>query len=369
MANGYRNVEPNKLIHLANLMRSGQDKLNYLRGAGVGPLGDLFLGPATDVVEGLSYGELPITGSGQTTQLDPGVFDLAAMGTVPVAAGKNILQKLMASKLRDKPVDQSRRDFLKAGAVVTGLGAVASKSPTIAKSLVKDTAEAAVPAAARGLAAYTPAFKSNLLRDTMMTLIGKFKDASGKAVPKAERMKMIDDLIATAPKEEIQRFHKYTDDMVAKHGDDFDPKGFRDRLWASPTDDWLEASPQYKRLPDDYKPTKKDVDSYQIQEVNGKKYQYTGKGGPGTKEYDDFQKLQSKTMEWFNELPEKVQDDIMEQYKVTGKMPDKYKDKMKTFDFDLYNEYGMDSQRGTYSHEIGVYDHIWNNLVKQGHGY
>jgi hypothetical protein len=307
-----RNVEPNKLIHLANLMRSGQDKLNYLRGAGVGPLGDLFLGPATDVVEGLSYGELPTTGSGQTTQVDPGVFDLAAMGTVPVAAGKNILQKLMASKLRDKPVDQSRRDFLKAGAVVTGLGAVASKSPTIAKSLVKDTAEAAVPAAARGLAAYTPEVAKNAMVKSMDAL---FDGVNNPLIAK---------IIAEAPEEVTEQYTKKLDDLIAKYGDDFEPDGFAERMSMTHP----EAS--------------------------------KAKGFKGRNKNPTDAEMK-KSNDWFESQPYEKQKEIIEHWQVTGKYPGEAAEKLKNagHEFEMgWIERHMDQYTGALKHDENLLQYV-----------
>lgn len=282
-------------------MRGGQDKLNYLRGAGVGPLGDLFLGPATDIVEGAAYGEAPVTGSGQTTQLDPGVFDLAAMGTVPVAAGKNVLQKLMASKLRDKPVDQSRRDFLKTGAGVVGLGAVASKSPSIAKSLVKDTAEAAVPAAARGLAAYTPEVAKNAMVKSMDALFDGVNDP------------LIAKIIAEAPEEVTEQYTKKLDDLIGKYGDDFEPDGFAERMSMT-------------------HPEASKAKGFKERSIN-----------PTDAEM-------KKSKDWFNSQPYEKQKEIIEHWQVTGKYPDEAAEKLKNagheFEMDWVTRH-MDQRDGT----------------------
>lgn len=341
-----RNVEPNKLIHLANLMRGGQDKLNYLRGAGVGPLGDLFLGPATDVVEGAAYGELPTTGSGQTTQLDPGVFDLAAMGTVPVAAGKNVLQKLMASKLRDKPkdgiyqqlakgginekgvnqqiaqgavpaaaigtaVDQGRRDFLKAGAGAVGLGAIASKSPSIAKSLLKDTAEAAVPAAARGLAAYTPEVAKKAMSVSMDSLMG---GANNPLIAK---------IIAEAPKEVTEQYTKKLDDLVGKYGDDFEPDGFAERMSMTHPDAYNVFSKGRNKNPTDAE--------------------------------------MKKSKDWFNSQPYEKQEEIIEHWQVTGKYPGESAEKLKNvgheFEMDWVTRH-MDQHTGALKHDENLLQYV-----------
>ena len=107
----------------------------------LGGVGDLFIGEADTTMDKLSWGEHVTKGSGQTTQLDPGLVDIAALpvpwelarrGTKNLARrGYSTLQDNLTGSTQE--YDPSRRTLLKA---ITAGGALAA-TPKILKSIAE----------------------------------------------------------------------------------------------------------------------------------------------------------------------------------------------------------------------------------------
>ena len=113
------NRKPNILKYLSDALRVTQEFGNKAEFPEAIPLigglglGDLFIGDAQDATERMSYGESLTTGAGQTTQLHPGIADLAGLAYIPASMAKAPVKagaKSLASSLRKPPAPPNPRN-------------------------------------------------------------------------------------------------------------------------------------------------------------------------------------------------------------------------------------------------------------------
>ena len=237
MANEFRNLQPNKYGKMvSDALRKGQETGNYLRGYGVGHLGDLFLGDAADVAEDMSYGRMPFTGSGMTTQIKPGAVDLAGYAGGVGAIGKGLVKGgmnqvgNMANSLRNLPpntprgntarqranrsssdtiMDPSRREALKTMGKGAAVGTAAMTMP-----LAKMIGKGAAPAVAKAGNEMLQRLKTEGLENYISMRSG-FDVSDVVNMSGGEVTRIYDDIIDTYTK---------------RYGDEFAEEGFSDRM-------------------------------------------------------------------------------------------------------------------------------------------
>ena len=249
MANEFRNLQPNKYGKMvSDALRKGQETGNYLRGYGVGHLGDLFLGDAADVAEDMSYGRMPFTGSGMTTQIKPGAVDLAgyAGGAGAIAKGlvKGGMNQVgnMANSLRNLPLntprgntarqranrsssdlfntrtdmmmDPSRREALKTMGKGAAVGTAAMSMPLAMKAGAKMIGKGAAPAVAKAGNEMVQRLKTEGLENYISMRSG-FDVSDVVNMSGGEITRIYDDIIDTYTK---------------RYGDEFAEEGFSDRM-------------------------------------------------------------------------------------------------------------------------------------------
>ena len=340
MANEFRNLQPNKYGKIvSDALRKGQETGNYLRGYGVGHLGDLFLGDAADVAEDMSYGRMPFTGSGMTTQIKPGAVDLAGYAGGAGAIGKGLVKGgmnqvgNMADSLRNMPsgpllnktprwntarqeanrsssdlfntrtdmlMDPSRREALKTMGKGAAVGTAAMTMPLALKAgaiaLGKGAAPTMVKTGAKaGLALLDP--KDGIIQGRMLLRdiadVGGWLPGHGN-VPQSKALKDIEEAI---PDELADSFTEAIHKMQTKWNidvKDMDVENIADRS-------------VFRIVPEN---------SNLIVPRNSK---------DGRVLWDKWYEDGIDLVDEFEALPKKIREEISDKFTLTGKVPEKWR--------------------------------------------
>jgi len=143
MAGEMKPIDPNAMIYMAKALRQGQK---------IPVVGDALFGDAAQSAEDIAYGFFPGKGSGMTTQLDPGVADLAGYASsVPGIAAK-LLRKggsAVARAVGSGAVNVGRREAMKkigkGAAVATAAAGTGKVIDDLLPAIAKHTESLALP--------------------------------------------------------------------------------------------------------------------------------------------------------------------------------------------------------------------------------
>ena len=248
MARGIASARhPNKLIHMADALRSAQNFGNKATIPILGPAGDLLIGDAQSTAEKLAYGDRIHKGRGMTTSYEPGLVDLAALSSIPAAAvkgsigaGANLAQKTMAAALR-RPI-LGRRDILKKMAVAPAAGAAALSGVKLADELLTPAAKATAAPVARKAVFGGKEFAEELIGALKnKDLLGwRFADLEDMYAPTSEKLKRV------TPEMGEEILNEFKKDW----GTELNP-GFLKKIFGElPEDHWLFKANQVYREPD-----------------------------------------------------------------------------------------------------------------------
>lgn len=219
-----RAIQPNPILNpLAQALRKGTDIGNVVQVPVLGGVGDMVFGDAADAAEKMTYGFPVHQGSGQTTQLDPGVADLALLASGPAGATLRALRKgaraLNAPK-KDVAPDPSRRRFLKQAGTAAAAGAVAATVPKTIREALEAAVEAAPEAITKTATKSAPKLATAARKITDNVLRQQLE---GIPWYKPEMLGKVKEFVSTKG---LKGAEEHTKRLMDKYGDDFDVDGY-----------------------------------------------------------------------------------------------------------------------------------------------